>query len=256
MEYQSVALEFEEHGHGTPLVCLHGFPFDHTIWQPLVPRLEKAAHLILPDLRGYGKSPAPDGVYTMREMAEDVVCLLDRLHLEKAVVVGHSMGGYVSLAFAHAYPSRLAGLGLVATQAGADNPERRQARLKTANSVKRHGVKSVVNNMLSRLTPKTDLTQPLLDLMMQAQPSGVVGALRGMAERPDMTGNLADIVVPAVVVAGGADQILPLDVMKTMAQMLPKGWLVEIPEGGHMPMMESPDLVAEALIQLVQMVGS
>jgi 3-oxoadipate enol-lactonase len=255
MEYQSVALAFEEYGQGPPVVFLHGYPLDHTIWQPLVPHLQNIARLILPDLRGFGKSPVPAGTYTMREMAEDVVGLLDQLEIEKAVLVGHSMGGYVSLAFAHAYPGRLAGLGLVATQAGADTPERRQSRLKTASAVKRRGVKPVVNSMLPKLTQKTELTQPLSDLMMQAQPAGVIGSLRGMAERPDMVGNLSNIAVPAVVLAGGADQILSLENMKTMAQMLPKGWLVEIPDGGHMLMMESPDQVAEALGQLIQMVG-
>jgi len=253
MEYQSVDLVYEEHGRGTPVVLLHGFPFDRSIWQPIVPRLEKRARLILPDLRGHGQSPAPDGVYTMREMAEDVVRLFDRLEIERAVLVGHSMGGYVSMAFAHAYPSRLAGLGLVATQAGADSSERRQARLKLASSVKRRGLKPVVTGMIEKLTPQADLTQPLFDLMMRANPVGVLGALRGMAERPDMVGVLSDICVPAVVIAGGNDQILHIEAMKTMAQLLPKGWLVEIPEGGHMLMMEAPDKVAEALDQLILM---
>ena len=253
MQYDTVALVYEELGHGKPVVLLHGFPFDHSIWKPMLPYLEKQARLILPDLRGHGQSPAPAGVYTMRELAEDVVNLLDRLEIEKAVLVGHSMGGYVSLAFAHAYPGRLSGLGLVATQAGADNPERRQSRLKAARLVVRKGVKPVVDNMVARITSKPELVPQLSELMMSANPTGMAGAMRGMAERPDMTGSLADMVVPAVVVAGGQDQVLPMEAMATMAQMLPKGWLVEIPEGGHMLMMEAPEKVAEALGQLIQM---
>ncbi len=253
MQYESVALACEEFGQGKPVVFLHGFPFDHSIWHPLVPHLEKRARLILPDLRGHGQSPAPEGVYTMRAMAEDVVRLLDRLEVDKAVIVGHSMGGYVSLAFAHAYPGRLAGLGLVATQAGADSPERRQARLKAARLVPRRGVKPVVDGMIAKVTSRPELLPQLTELMMRANPIGVVGALRGMAERPDMIGLLADITAPAVVLAGARDQLVTMEAMKMMAQMLPKGWLVEIEDGGHMPMMESPEAVAEALGQLIEM---
>jgi pimeloyl-ACP methyl ester carboxylesterase len=254
MEFQPVELFYTEQGQGIPVILLHGFPFDHSIWQPVVPLLEGHARLIMPDLRGFGQSPVTEGVYTMRLLAEDVACFMDKLELEKAVLVGHSMGGYISLAFAQAYPGRLLGLGLIATQAAADNPEKRQSRLKTANSVKRRGVKVVAQSMAPKLTPKTDLVQPLFDLMMRANRPAVMGALQGMAERSDLTGDLSNVSVPAVVVAGGADQFLTLENQRTMAQMLPKGWLVEIPDGGHMPMLENPELVAESIHQLVHMV--
>jgi pimeloyl-ACP methyl ester carboxylesterase len=179
---------------------------------------------------------------------------MDKMGLEKAVLVGHSMGGYVSLAFAQAYPNRLLGLGLIATQAAADLPEKRQGRLKTASSVKRRGVKVVAQAMAPKLTPKTELVQPMFDLMMRANRLAVIGALQGMAERSDLTGELSEIHVPAVVVAGGQDQFLTQENMRTMAQMLPKCWLVEIPEGGHMPMLETPERVAESIHHLVHTV--
>ena len=127
MEINPVDLFYKEYGQGTPVIFLHGFPFDHSIWEPLVPLLSKDARMILPDLRGFGRSPVTEDIYSMRLLAEDVLHLMDHLKIEKAVLVGHSMGGYVSLAFAHAYPGRLLGLGLVATQAAADGPERRQS---------------------------------------------------------------------------------------------------------------------------------
>jgi pimeloyl-ACP methyl ester carboxylesterase len=254
MEFQPVELFFNEQGQGTPVILLHGFPFNHTIWQPVLPLLAEHARLIMPDLRGFGQSPVTDGVYSMRLMAEDVVALMDKMGLEKAVLVGHSMGGYVSLAFAQAYPNRLLGLGLIATQAAADLPEKRQGRLKTASSVKRRGVKVVAQAMAPKLTPKTELVQPMFDLMMRANRLAVIGALQGMAERSDLTGELSEIHVPAVVVAGGQDQFLTQENMRTMAQMLPKCWLVEIPEGGHMPMLETPERVAESIHHLVHTV--
>lgn len=254
MEFQPVELFYTEQGQGTPVVLLHGFPFHHGIWQQVAEKLERHARLIMPDLRGFGQSPATEGMYSMRLLAEDVARLLDKLSLEKVVLVGHSMGGYVSLAFAQAYPGRLLGLGLVATQAAADNPEKRQSRLKTASLVKRRGVKVVANDMAPKLTPNASLAAPLVEIMMGANRQAVIGALQGMAERSDVTGDLSNIVVPAVVVAGAADQLLTLENQRTMAQMLPKGWLVEIPNGGHMPMFENPDLVADSIRQLVEMV--
>lgn len=253
MEINPVDLYYEEYGQGIPAIFLHGFPFDHSIWEPLIPLLQKEARMILPDLRGFGRSPVEGDSYTMRLQAEDVAALMDRLEIEQAVLVGHSMGGYVTLAFAQAYPDRLLGLGLVATQAGADSPERRQSRLKTAEAVTHKGAKVVASDMANALTSQKALLEPIHALIMKAQPAGIVGALKGMAERHDMTGELSHICVPAVVIAGASDQLVSRDRVETMAQMLPKGWLVEIPNAGHMLMMEDPQAVAAHLHQLFKM---
>ncbi len=254
MELNTVDLNYEEYGQGVPAIFLHGFPFDHTIWEPLIPLLEKNVHLVLPDLRGFGRSPVTEGAYTMRLQAEDVVHLMDRLEIEKAVLVGHSMGGYVSLAFAHAYPGRLLGLGLVATHSAADNPERRQARYKLADSALHKGARVVASNMVDSLTPKKELLEQINTIILRAHPNGISGALRGMAERHDLTGELSNINVPAVVILGKEDQLVNRDNVETMAQMLPKGWLVEIPGAGHMLTMEDPQRVAGALQELVRIV--
>lgn len=256
MEFNPVDLFYEEHGVGTPVVFVHGFPFDHSIWMPLVPMLRDHARLILPDLRGFGQSPVTDDVYSMRLMAEDIAHLLDRLEIEKAVVVGHSMGGYISLSFAQAYPGRVLGLGLVATQAAADTPERRQARYKAAESVHHKGARVVASDMVKTLTPRQDLIQSICDLILRTHPTGIVGALKGMAERSDLTGALSSMNVPAVVISGAADQLMPRENVETLAQLLPKGWLIDVPGAGHMLMMEEPQLVAEALLQLINKMSS
>lgn len=253
MEINPVDLFYKEYGQGTPVIFLHGFPFDHSIWEPLVPLLSKDARMILPDLRGFGRSPVTEDIYSMRLLAEDVLHLMDHLKIEKAVLVGHSMGGYVSLAFAHAYPGRLLGLGLVATQAAADGPERRQSRYKTAEAVAHKGARVVASSMVSTLTPQKELLEPINELILSAHPTGIVGALKGMAERHDLTGELANITVPAVVIAGSSDQLVPKERVETLAQMLPKGWLVTIPNAGHMLMMEDPQAVVTPLRELIKM---
>ena len=135
-----IRIAYERRGSGVPLVLLHGFPLDHSIWELILPWIDNKADLILPDLRGFGKSDGPDGTYTMEVLASDVFGILDYLKIAKAVIAGHSMGGYIALAFARLYPDRLLGLGLISTQATADTQERKSGRYETAESVEERGV--------------------------------------------------------------------------------------------------------------------
>ena len=244
-------LFFEEHGQGLPVVLLHGYPLDHTIWKPVVNGLKEQARLIVPDLRGHGASFVPEGDWSIRDMAEDVRLLLDRLEVERAVIVGHSMGGYVALSFAHAYPQRLAGLGLVASQAAADTTERRQARYIQIEEARRRGVRAVTDAMATKLTARPALAEALKLLMAKMSLQGLMSSLKAMAERPDATPWLGDLDVPAVVIAGLADSIIPIERGQTMAQLLPRGWLVQIENAGHMQMLEASEEVCEALRQLL-----
>jgi 3-oxoadipate enol-lactonase len=255
MELKPVKLFVEERGQGTPVVLLHGFPLDHTIWAPIVPLLESKARLIMPDLRGYGQSPDKDEIHSMRLLAADIVELMDQLELEKVILCGHSMGGYVALSFAHAYPNRLLGLGLVATQADADTPERRQARLITAREVRSRGVKYIADGMPSKLTKDEAIQKTLHDMIMNIKSNAIISSLKGMAERPDANPWLGAIKKPVVVIAGGEDQLIPGDKAHTITRMVSKSWLVEIPQAGHMPMLEAPAQVAEALHQLICATG-
>jgi pimeloyl-ACP methyl ester carboxylesterase len=245
-------LFFEQYGQGLPVVLLHGYPLDHTIWKPVVNGLKEHARVIVPDLRGHGASFVPEGDWSIRDMAEDVRLLLDRLEIGRAVVVGHSMGGYVTLSFAHAYPQRVAGLGLLASQAAADTTERRQARYIQIEEARRRGVRAVTDGMATKLTGRPALAEALKLLMAKMSLQGLMGALKSMAERPDATPWLGDMDVPAVVIAGLADSIIPLERSQTMAQLLPRGWLVQLSDAGHMPMLEASDLVCDALRQLLE----
>lgn len=252
MENNPVQLFYEDIGKGAPMVLLHGFPLDHTIWHPIVPLLQSHARLILPDLRGHGRSPAPPGVYEMRMLADDVLALLDTLEIDRVTLVGHSMGGYIALAFARAYPHRLAGLGYVATHAASDTPEQRANRLRLARKVARSGVSFLAQEFAPKLTCQPALIEPLQALMSKTPKEGVIGALKGMAERPDSTEFLNSIAVPAVVIAGIQDAMIPLERAQTMAQLLGRAWLVEAPQAAHLPMMENPTIVAHTLRELIQ----
>ncbi len=240
-------LAYERFGRGTPLVLIHGYPLDHTIWNPVVPLLESGFDLILPDLRGFGQSDTVRTQYTLTDMAADLAALLDFLKIKTAVIAGHSMGGYVALAFARRYPLRVRGLGLVASQAIADPPEKKPARTQMADRVETNGVGEVAESMPALLTADADLQAALKQLILRQPREGVAGALRAMANRPDSTDILSTFDFPVAIIHGLADKIIPIESARDVRAAVKKGYLVEIEGAGHMPMMEAQQVTAEAL---------
>jgi 3-oxoadipate enol-lactonase len=238
---------FERIGRGTPLVLIHGYPLDHSIWKPIVPLLENDFDLILLDLPGFGESGIPKANILLTDMAEDIAALLDTLKINKAAVVGHSMGGYVTLAFARGFASRLLGLGLVASQGLADSPEKKAGRYQEAEQILVQGVAETANDMATKLTDNPNLQAQLKKLMLRQNPQGLAGALKGMAERQDSMRLLQELNIPVVLVHGLADKLIPPERARAISKIVKKGYLTEIGEAGHMPMMEAPQATAEAL---------
>ena len=244
-------LAYERRGSGTPLVLLHGYPLDHSIWNLVVPLLENDFDLILPDLRGFGQSGILQARYLLTDMAADMAALLDALKTEQAVIAGHSMGGYVALACARRHPRRVRGLGLVASQAIADPPEKKAGRYQMAERVEANGVGEVAESMPALLTADAELQTALKQLIMRQSPEGVAGALRAIAERPDSTDILPNFNFPVVIIHGLADKIIPIERAREVQAMVKGSHLVEIEGAGHMPMMEAPQVTAEALKTLL-----
>ena len=247
-----IQLAYERRGKGTPLVLLHGFPLDHHLWDEVVPLLMDTFDVVLPDLRGFGNSTMIDVPHSMDDYASDIASLLDQLNIQKAAIVGHSMGGYVALAFARLYPERVRGLGLVSSQVLADAPERKEGRYKSAEEVSKNGIGSVVDGMAPKFTNDEKLQSYARSSMERQQPAAYIGALKAMAERIDSTPLLASFNFPVVIVHGDADALIPIDRAREVKQALPGAHLVEIPGAGHMPMMESAQKTAEALKHLAQ----
>jgi 3-oxoadipate enol-lactonase len=242
-----IEIAYERHGHGIPLVLIHGYPLDHSIWEPVVPLLENGFDLLLPDLRGFGESAASRTPYQLTDLAADIAALLDQLKIRKAAIAGHSMGGYVALAFACAYPERVLGLGLVDSQTIADAPERKAGRYQMAERVEANGVGEVADSMPAVLTADAALQSRLKQLILYQSPVGVAGALRAMAGRPDSTSFLPGFNFPVVIIHGLADKIVPLERAREVLTAVKKGHLTEIEGAGHMPMMETPQKTADAL---------
>lgn len=239
-------LAYADEGSGHAVVLIHGFPLDHTIWDAVTPHLAANARVLRPDLRGLGASSVSAGPYLMETLAADVAALLDAHSIERATIVGHSLGGFVALAFFRMFRERVTGLGLVASRASAETPELAAGREELAQKAESEGMAPIVERYIPRLFgPSVYAGDPALvartkGLIERADPRGAAALLRGMAMRVDSRDLLEEIDVPFILVAGDADQLGNLGEAKVTARTVPGG-VFECLEGcGHLPMLEAP----------------
>jgi pimeloyl-ACP methyl ester carboxylesterase len=229
------------------LLCIHGFPLDGSFWQPQVQGLGGAAHVLAPDLRGFGadRRPVPE-VMTMEAFAEDLMESLDRAGIERAVLCGLSMGGYVAMAFTERWPERVQGLILCNTRSTADNDAGKAAREQTALDALSKGAGVIARAMVPKvLSQRTRSQHPaeaqrIEEIMARQRPESIAAASRGMALRPDRTGLLRRIKVPALIVTGSEDNLMPLETSEAMNGAMAGSELVVIPGAAHLSCSESP----------------
>lgn len=238
-----------------PLLLLHAFPLDARMWNPVREPLAARLRLITPDQRGLGRTPLPetDRAPSLEDAARDVLALLDKLELDKVVLGGCSMGGYVTMAVLRLAPERVGGLVLIDTKATADTPEAAQNRERVAARAEAEGVTGwLAESMLPNLlAPQNSpgVAGTVRDLIDAQPPSGVAWAARAMATRPDSAEVLAAADVPALVVVGEQDGLTPPDAARAMADALPDAELTVLPAAGHLTPLEAPAAVAEAILR-------
>jgi pimeloyl-ACP methyl ester carboxylesterase len=238
-------LAYDDAGTGTPLLLVHGWPHNRTLWAGQVSGLSSHARCIAPDLRGFGRSTVR-GPYSIDQYADDLAALLDSLGVQRAVMCGLSMGGYVALAMWRRHPHRVRALVLSDTRATADTDEAREKRVRLIAFVEANGVQALAERQLRAMVGRTtfETRPPLLEsmrrLMASAPLEGVIGGLRAMADRPDSTALLATIDVPSLVVGGIEDGFTPPDELRALAGAIPR-CRVELLEGaGHVSPFERP----------------
>lgn len=242
-------IAYRQQGQGEPIILLHGFGLNHHIWDPIVEAFHEKARFITPDLRGHGQSEVTECTYSMDSLAADLAAFMDALGIQRASVGGHSLGGYVALAFAAAYPERLSGLALITTNARPDSPEKRQGRYELAQAVQLQGSSALAESLGPRLSKHLDLVEALQLMISQTHPQGVIGASLGMAERPDRMNILKALTCPVLVVAGEEDMITPLSASQEMADANPQARMLLLPNAGHMPMLEAPLRLGASLLE-------
>lgn len=229
------------------VVLIHGFPFAKELWSAQIPALARAHRVVAVDLRGMGASSVVDGPYLMETLAGDVAAVLDHLGVERATLVGHSLGGYVALAFARMYAERVARLALVCSRLSADTAQRAQQRYATADELERTGSLGDIDASLSSMvTEKTRRERPEIlentrKIVRSNTPRGLAAMLRGMALRDGSQDIAPELTMPVAIVAGAADPVVPLEESRSMAAAFPAARLEVLAGSGHLPMVEEPD---------------
>ena len=255
------AMSYRELGEGDPLVLLHAFPLNGRMFESQMRVFSGSHRVVAPDYPGFGRSPRTPAQPDVHYYAEGVRGLLDRLHLERVILGGVSMGGYVAFECMRLFPERICALVLANTRAEPDSEEMREIRNETALRVAQEGVGVLEELQIERLLSTDTLhndeevVEEVQAMILENSPDGVVAALGAMRDRPDSTPLLGKIGVPTLVVGGEEDLISSPEVMGAMAAKIPGAHHVTIPRTGHLPNLEAPEKFNAVLSDFLKSIG-
>jgi 3-oxoadipate enol-lactonase len=244
-----IELAYKATGKGTPVVLIHGHPFDHTMWAPQIAAFSGLYQVITPDLRGYGKSALPDtAATTFEDYATDVLGLMDSLRIDSFHLGGLSMGGQIIMEIFRQAPERVKSLIFADTFAGLDTPQAKDARNKAATKLENEGMAGYADEVISKMiTPAHVKSQPkvaahVLKMMKSTSPLAAATAMRARSERIDYLNIvLPEIDIPTLVIVGRDDEFTPVAKAEELKKNLHNCKLVIIDDAGHMPNLEQPE---------------
>jgi 3-oxoadipate enol-lactonase len=234
-------------GQEDPMVLLHAFPLNGKMWAPQMEALAGTRRAIAPDYPGFGYSSLPHIQPDLHYYAERVLELLNRLELERVVLGGLSMGGYVVFACLKLFPERISALILANTRAGPDTEESKKTRQETIRRVVEEGIEVLLQQQLEDLVApgtlrnRKDVVEAVRGMILESSPKGVVAALGAMRDRPDSTELLGKIHVPTLVISAGEDSIFPPEIMEEMARMITGSSHLTLPKAGHLSNLEASE---------------
>lgn len=247
-------LRYLESGAGWPVVLLHAFPLTADMWRPQLERVPDGWRFTAPDFPGFGKSSGFDGgAASVDRFASAINLFLDALEIDRAVIGGLSMGGYVAFALHRLVPARFTGIILANTRAQADSPEGVVARKKMCDLVRASGPSAVADQMLPKILGQTirrdnpGTVSHVREMIESNSTQAIDDALQAMIQRPDSTPYLARISVPALIVYGEEDAVIPREDAELMDREIPRSLLVELPGAGHLSNLEAPDDFSRAV---------
>lgn len=257
-----VALAYDDQGNGPAVVLIHGFPLCRRMWHPqITPLVEAGYRVIVPDLRGFGESGAPDGPYSMSLFADDIVGLLDHLGIEKAIVGGMSMGGYVLFNLLERHPDRIAAALFLVTRATADDDGGKARRTKLAHAVDDHGPQIVTDFFREMvfasgtLESRPELVEEVRGWMEKTPKRGLQGGLLAIRDRKDYFPDLPLLDFPSLVIGAEEDKAVPIEHARHIAERLPRATFCAIPEAGHMANLEQPEVFTRCLLDFLEEQG-
>jgi pimeloyl-ACP methyl ester carboxylesterase len=255
LDYKGISVFYTSTGSGHPIVLLHGFLENHTMWSKLEQELSKTNRVICIDLLGHGNTGCLGYCHTMDMMAETVYAVLKHLKIERSIFIGHSMGGYVSLAFVDKYPQQVLGICLANSTAQADNVERKLNRDRAIEAVKLN-YKLFVNMAVSNLFAKNNQDRFKSEIEKVKQEAlktplqGIVAALEGMKIRPDRTSVMKNRSFSKLMIIGAEDPIIMHDTLIKEANESETNYVV-IP-GGHMSYIENEIIFLQEIIHFIE----
>lgn len=238
-----------------PVLFIHAFPLDSRMWTHQMELIGSSRRVLAPDLRGFGKNRQCMLPESVDGHARDLLELLDRSSVTRAIVVGLSMGGYVAFAMMRLAPERIAGLLLADTKAAPDTSDARKGRDERIARLQRDGVSFLPDEMVPALVAPSCPDAIKLDLrklILQQDPVAVASALRVLRDRPDSAPLLDKIRVPVSCVCGELDALTPPDVMREMAKRISGATFVLAPGAGHMANLEAPSVFDGAMLELLR----
>jgi pimeloyl-ACP methyl ester carboxylesterase len=239
-------LAYDDHGEGPAVLLVHGFPLCRRMWRPQIQPLVAAGYrVITPDLRGYGESPPERFPIRMEQYADDLIALLDDLNVERSVIGGFSMGGYILMSLLERFPERIRAALFLMTRAAADDAAGKQRRKLLADEALASGPDKVADAFASVLFapgtgPESDLVREVRS-WMQATPAGSLAAgLLAMRDRKDYIAQLHAFSLPALVVGADRDLAIPLGHSVVLDNGLPNSLLQVVAGAGHLANLEQP----------------
>jgi 3-oxoadipate enol-lactonase len=246
---------------GIPVVFIHGFPFSSDMWSAQVAFLNKDFRCITYDVRGHGASEAGDGQYTLELFVDDLIGLLDHLRIDRAVLVGLSMGGYIALRTVERNPERCRALVLCDTRSEGDSNESKIRRANQGMDVKTKGSSAFASAFVKAVFREQSFqTRPLAverirQTIERMSPMAIAGTLTALAARTDTTTSLPKIGVPALVLVGEDDKITPPADARAMQQKIPSAQIHIIPSASHLSNLENEPVFNHHLLEFLKTLG-
>ena len=248
------SLRYLESGTGWPVVLIHAFPLNAEMWRPQLRLVPDGFRFIAPDLRCFGESDVEAGpLPTMDDYAADIARLLDALEIERAVIGGLSMGGYVTFALFRSAPERFVGMVLADTRSLADTAAGREGRRAMSELVRTKGASAVADQMIPKLLSETtrrenpDIATLVRQVIEANHPTAIDGGLHALMHRPDSTPDLGRITCPTLIVVGEDDGVTPVADSQAMHKAISRSHLVVVPAAGHLSSLEDPEAFSRAL---------
>jgi 3-oxoadipate enol-lactonase len=257
-------MAYETAGQGVPVVLIHGHPFDHTMWQPQVKAFSDFYQVIMPDLRGYGKSTLPDPANTrFEDYAADVILLMDHLNIGSFHLGGLSMGGQIIMEIFRQAPDRIKSLIFADTFAGPDTPEAKKIRNEQATRLEKEGMDGYANEVIGKMIRREhvesmpEVATHVMKMMKGTSPVAAAAAMRARSERINYLKEvLPQINIPTLVIVGRQDEFTPIAKAEELQGNLQNCKLVIIEDAGHMPNLEQPEEFNTAVLDFLENIST